>query len=64
MLTIFGTPLRSYSLIAFGQQWRNRPSDPHFNDQSRLSSERHLKPTLFERADLLRNVESQVTLLR
>ncbi len=64
MLTVFGDLLRSYSLAAFGQQWRNRPTDPHFNDQSRLRSEHRLKPTLFERTQLLKHLESQLTLIR
>lgn len=53
MLTEFGMPLRSFSLIAFGQTWRASGSGAHRNDQTRLASDHAMKPTYFDYADLM-----------
>jgi acyl-homoserine-lactone acylase len=59
---IFSQPIQSFTSLNFGQS--NRPNSPHFADQSRLMSERRLKPTWFYEADLMKHVESEVVLKR
>jgi hypothetical protein len=63
MLTIFSNPVQSFSLCAFGANWRLNGHSKHFNDQSRLASERKLKPTYFEYEDLMRDSPSKTTLV-
>jgi acyl-homoserine lactone acylase PvdQ len=62
-LTIFSNPIQSFSLCAFGSNWRNRHSK-HFNDQSRLASEGQLKPTYFEYDQLMSVHPAKMTLTR
>jgi acyl-homoserine-lactone acylase len=62
MVVMFTNPIQSFSSLNFGQS--NRPDSPHFADQSRLMSERRLKPTYFYEQDLLKHVESEVVLKR
>jgi acyl-homoserine lactone acylase PvdQ len=50
-LTVFTDPIRSYSLAPLGQS--SDPASPHYSDLARLLSERRLKPTLFNRDELL-----------
>lgn len=59
-LTVFSDPIQSFTLHNFGQT--SRAGSPHRDDQARLTSERRLKPVLFEKADLLPHVTSQTTL--
>lgn len=60
-LVEFSDPLRSWSLHAYGQS--NDPDSPHYDDQARLLSERILKPTYFDRAELEENITSRVELV-
>jgi hypothetical protein len=55
-LVQFTDPIRSFTLHPFGQS--QQPTSPHYDDQSRLAAEPRLKPTWFERAELMRNLES------
>lgn len=59
-LVAFTEPLQSFTLHNFGQS--QRPDSPFRMDQARLSSERRLKPVLFDKADLLRHATSELTL--
>ncbi len=59
-LTVFSDPIQSFTLHNYGQT--PRAGSPHRDDQARLTSERRLKPVLFEKADLLPRVTSQTTL--
>ncbi|MGB9106204.1 MAG: penicillin acylase family protein [Terriglobales bacterium] len=63
-LTIFSNPIQSFSLSAFGSNWRPDKRSRHFNDQSRLASERQLKPTYFEYDQLMSVNPSKMTLTR
>ena len=50
--------IESYSLVAWGQS--ADPDSPHYVDQSeKLYAYRKMKPTWFEKEDLLKNVESE-----
>jgi hypothetical protein len=62
MIVIFSQPIQSFTTLNFGQS--NRPDSPHFADQSRLMSERRLKPTYFYESELMKHVESEVVLKR
>jgi acyl-homoserine lactone acylase PvdQ len=44
-LTVFTDPIRSYSVVLFGQS--SRPDSPHFSDQARLYSEGRFRETGF-----------------
>jgi acyl-homoserine lactone acylase PvdQ len=55
-LVVFTKPLQSFTLHIYGQS--ERPDSPHYADQTRLFSERRLKPTYFERAELMKHLES------
>jgi acyl-homoserine lactone acylase PvdQ len=44
-LTVFSDPIRSYSVVLFGQS--SRPDSPHFSDQARLYSEGRFRETGF-----------------
>ena len=57
MLTVFTKPVRSFSSLALGQS--NDPQSPHYSDQARLMSERRLKPTYFNKEDLMKHVVSK-----
>ncbi len=59
-LTVFSDPIQSFTLHNFGQT--PKAGSPHRDDQARLTSERRLKPMLFERAELMPHVTSQMTL--
>ena len=59
-LTIFTDPIQSFSLSPLGQS--ADPASPHHSDLARLLSERRLKPTLFDKAAILREQTSAVTL--
>jgi acyl-homoserine lactone acylase PvdQ len=59
-LTIFTDPIQSFSLSPLGQSPDS--TSPHHSDLARLLSERKLKPTLFNRADLLREKKSDLVL--
>ncbi|HEX8242428.1 MAG TPA: penicillin acylase family protein, partial [Longimicrobium sp.] len=60
LVVIFSDPIQSWSSLNFGES--GRPSSPHYADQSRLMSEKRLKPTYFYEADLLPHVEWRRTL--
>jgi hypothetical protein len=64
MLTVFSRPLRSYSLSAFGQDWRAGSHGLHVNDQSKLASDGRMKPTYFDYADLMATHPSKLLLKR
>ena len=55
-LVQFTDPLRSFTLHNYGQS--ENPDSPHYTDQARLSSERRLKPTYFDPAELMNHVVS------
>jgi acyl-homoserine lactone acylase PvdQ len=59
-LTIFTRPIQSFTLHNFGQT--PRKGSPHRDDQARLTSERKLKPVLFEKSELMPHVKSEITL--
>ncbi len=59
-LVIFTDPLQSFTLHNFGQS--EHPDSPHYADQARLSGQRRLKPTYFEKSDLMKYVTSEVEL--
>jgi acyl-homoserine lactone acylase PvdQ len=63
-LTVFSNPIQSFSLSAFGSNWRPDRRSKHFNDQSRLASERQLKPTYFEYDQLMSVNPAKMTLTR
>jgi acyl-homoserine lactone acylase PvdQ len=44
-LTVFTNPIRSYSVVLYGQS--SRPDSPHFSDQARLYSEGRVRETGF-----------------
>ena len=62
MLTIFSTPIQSYSAVAYGQS--SREKDAHFNDQTVLASERRLKSTYFNWEDLATHIAHREQLVR
>jgi hypothetical protein len=59
-LTIFTKPMQSFTLHNFGQT--PRKDSPHRDDQAQLTSERRLKPVLFEKSELMPHVKSEITL--
>jgi acyl-homoserine lactone acylase PvdQ len=59
-LVMFSRPIRSMSLHLYGQS--DDLASPHYNDQAALASEKRLKPTYFNREELVEHVESQITL--
>jgi acyl-homoserine lactone acylase PvdQ len=59
-LTIFTNPIQSFTLHNFGQT--SRKDSPHRDDQARLTSERRLKPVLFEKTELMPHVTSELVL--
>jgi acyl-homoserine lactone acylase PvdQ len=61
-LTIFTDPIKSYSLSPLGQS--SDSTSPHYSDIAKFLSERRLKPTLFNRAEIERDHESVRTLRR
>lgn len=59
-VVVLGETVQSYSLHSYGQS--NLKTSPHWDDQIRLASERHLKPTYFNRKDLDGHITSTKTL--
>jgi acyl-homoserine-lactone acylase len=59
-LTIFSNPIRSFTSAPWGQS--DHAKSPHYSDQARLASERRLKPTYFNREDLMKHVASKQVL--
>jgi hypothetical protein len=59
-LTIFSNPVRSFTSAPYGQS--DHAQSPHYSDQARLASERRLKPTYFNREDLMKHIESKQVL--
>jgi acyl-homoserine lactone acylase PvdQ len=59
-LTIFTKPIQSFTLHNFGQT--PRKDSPHRDDQAELTSQRKLKPVLFEKSELMPHVKSEITL--
>ncbi|WP_419949163.1 penicillin acylase family protein [Candidatus Palauibacter sp.] len=55
-LVQFTDPIRSFTLHNYGQS--ENPDSPHYVDQARLTSERRLKPTYFDPAELMNHVVS------
>lgn len=60
-LVEFGNPVRSWSLYVHGQN--EDPSSLHYNDQSRLVSERALKPEYFNADELVKHTVTTVELV-
>ncbi len=56
VLTIFSDPIQSYASIPTGAS--DDPQSPHYSDQSQLVSEARLRPTFFNKEELLGNIES------
>ena len=61
-LTMFTDPIQSWSLAPLGQSADS--TSPYYSNQAQLLSERRLKPTLFNREDLLRTNPKAITLDR
>jgi hypothetical protein len=59
-LTIFTNPIQSFTLHNFGQT--SRKDSPHRDDQAQLTSQRRLKPVLFEKSELMPHVKSELVL--
>ncbi len=59
-LVQFTDPIRSFTLHPYGQS--QDPQSPHYDDQSKLAAEARLKPTWFERGELLQHLESVLVL--
>ena len=59
-LTVFTNPIQSFTLHNFGQT--SRKDSPHRDDQAQLTSQRRLKPVLFEKSDLMPHVKSEQVL--
>ena len=59
-LTIFTKPIQSFTLHNFGQT--SRKGSPHRDDQAELTSQRKLKPVLFEKSELMPHVKSEIML--
>jgi acyl-homoserine-lactone acylase len=55
-LVQFTVPIRSATLHPYGQS--QVPGSPHYDDQSKLASQAKLKPTFFNRHELMGNLES------
>lgn len=54
-------PVTSYSAVPYGQS--ERPDSPHYIDQAeKLFKHKQLKPTWFQKEELLQHLESQKTL--
>jgi acyl-homoserine lactone acylase PvdQ len=60
VLSILSDPIQSFSSAPYGQS--DNPESPHYSDQARLVSERRLKPTYFNKVDLMNHVSSKITL--
>jgi acyl-homoserine lactone acylase PvdQ len=56
-LVIFTNPIQSFTLHPFGQS--PDPKSPHYNDQTRLASERKLRPEYFNKDELMKHVSSK-----
>jgi acyl-homoserine lactone acylase PvdQ len=61
LVVVFTNPIQSFSALNFGES--NDPASPHFADQSRLMSEKRLKPTYFYESELLRHVSARYTIV-
>jgi acyl-homoserine-lactone acylase len=59
-LVEFSDPLRSWSLHVHGQS--DDPASPHYDDQTRLMSQREFKPVYFNRQELENHIESTLVL--
>ena len=60
-VVFLGETVTAYSAVPYGQS--ERPESPHFCDQAdELFSKCRLKPTWFQKADLLQHLESELTL--
>ena len=59
-LTIFSNPIQSFTSAPYGQS--DRPGSPHYNDQAHLASDHQLKPTYFNRSDLMQHTVSVLVL--
>jgi penicillin amidase len=56
-----GDPVRSYSVVPYGQS--EYPDSPHYADQTeKLFSKRLLRPTWYQKEELMEHVESKKTL--
>ena len=60
VLTLLTDPIQSFTSAPYGQS--DNPESPHYSDQARLLSERRLKPSYFNKADLMKHLSSTITL--
>jgi acyl-homoserine-lactone acylase len=60
-LVQFTHPLRAYSLYAFGES--DDPASSHYADQTRLFSEKRMKPAYFSRAELRGHIRTEERLV-
>ncbi|NOZ20483.1 MAG: penicillin acylase family protein, partial [Planctomycetes bacterium] len=60
-VVFLGDPVTAYSAVPYGQS--DRPDSPHFDDQAeQLFSKCRLKPTWYQKSELMENLESEQTL--
>jgi acyl-homoserine-lactone acylase len=59
-LTIFSNPIQSFTSAPWGQS--DHAQSQHYSDQAELVSQCRLKPTYFNRGDLLKHVQSKTIL--
>ena len=59
-LTIYTRPIQSFTAMHLGQS--SHTDSPHYSDQAKLLSERKLKPTYFNKEELLKHVVSMKVL--
>jgi len=60
VLSILTNPIQSFTSAPYGQS--DNPESSHYSDQARLASERRLKPTYFNKVDLMNHISSKITL--
>ena len=60
MVVIFSKPIQSFTQLNFGES--GRPNSKHYSDQSALMSEKRMKSTYFDEAELLKHEESRKVL--
>ncbi|MBN1348368.1 penicillin acylase family protein [candidate division KSB1 bacterium] len=62
MIVSLTKPIQSFSILPWGES--DDPRSPHFTDQAeKLFSKSVFKPTLFQKEDLLKSLESQKTMV-
>jgi acyl-homoserine lactone acylase PvdQ len=56
MIVVEGQPKQVWSLLPLGQS--ENPASPHYNDQAKLHSQRHVKRFWLAPQEILANTES------